>query len=64
MKLKLTDSQIIARNKCERKGCPNKASALYENRFLCEEHNKEENPKASDKKLERMGYVNYQRHLR
>ncbi len=61
MKLPLTDKEKISKRKCQVKGCPNKAGALYKTKFLCEECNVKINPKAKDKKIK---YVNYLAHLR
>lgn len=51
MKLSLTDKEKIARRRCETKGCPNKAAALFERKYLCKECNIRINPKPKDKRL-------------
>ena len=56
MKLKLTDREKISRFKCQIKGCPNKAAAVFKTKYLCKECDKRLNPKPSDR---RCYYVNY-----
>ena len=44
MKLKTTDFEKINHRKCEKKGCLNKAYALFKAEFLCEDHYREKHP--------------------
>jgi len=59
MKLKLTDREKIAKRKCETKGCPNKAVAIFKTKFLCKECHSRLNPKKNDRKFKYVNYVQY-----
>ena len=65
MKLKLTDNQRINRRRCEEKGCPNKATAIFKTKYLCEECNKRVNPKPNDRKFKYINsiYAIYEKNL-
>ncbi len=52
----LTDIERISRFKCQTKGCPNKASAIFKTKPLCKECKSRIHPTAIDK---RCYYVNY-----
>ncbi len=44
MKLKKTDMERISYRNCEKKGCKNKSYAIFNKKFLCEEHYREKKP--------------------
>ncbi len=44
MKLKKTDVETINYRNCEKKGCEDKAEAIFHGKFLCESHFREKKP--------------------
>lgn len=59
MNLKNTDKEKIRRRKCQTKGCPNKATAIFKTKYLCEECYYRLNPKLSRV----FPYINYMRKI-
>lgn len=57
MKLKITDLERLAKFKCQRKDCPNKASAIFENKYICQECDRKINPKPNDRRVHCIRYL-------